>query len=67
MITTQFAEEVRKILRVRMNDLADVLAGGGAQSFESYKDITGEIRGLAYAETQLLETAKNVEEGALSK
>lgn len=67
MILTQFAEELRKELRDRMNDIADTLAGGGATSFEAYKDLTGEIRGLAVAERALLDMAKRIEEGALEK
>lgn len=67
MIVTQFAAELREKYRKRMNDLADVLAGGGAQSFEAYKHMTGEIQGLAYAESMLIEAAENLEKGALEK
>jgi hypothetical protein len=64
MIVVQFAEELRKQLRAQMNDLADYLAGGGAESFEKYKSITGEIRGLAYAERMLLDAAERLERSA---
>lgn len=61
MIFTQFAEEVHKGIRERMNDLADHIAGGGVESFEAYKHVTGEIAGLAYAETMLLAAVKRLE------
>lgn len=61
MIFTQFAEGVRKDLRTRMNNIADHLTGGGAESFEQYKSLTGEVRGLAFAETMLLEAVKRLE------
>jgi hypothetical protein len=44
-----------------MNELADHLAGGGATSFENYKDICGEIRGLAIAERMFLDAAEKLE------
>jgi hypothetical protein len=61
MIVVQFAEEVRKELRERMNDIADTLAGGGAESFEKYQALCGEIRGLAIAERALLDAAERLE------
>lgn len=67
MIIGQFAEEVRKKLRDRMNNIADALAGGECQSFEAYKELAGQIAGLAYAESMLLETAAHVENTALEK
>ena len=67
MIVTQFAAELRKKYRERMNDLTDTLAGGGAETFETYKHMTGQIHGLAYAESMLIEAAENLEKGALEK
>lgn len=61
MIVVQFAEEIRKDIRVQMNELADYLAGGGAESLEQYKALTGEIRGLAFAERILLDAAERLE------
>ncbi len=46
---------LRGKLRERMNDLADVLAQGGARSYEHYKELCGEIHGLALAERDLLD------------
>jgi hypothetical protein len=61
MIVVKFAEEIRKRIRVRMNELADHLAGGHAESFEKYQAMCGEIRGLAIAESMLLEAAEAME------
>lgn len=63
MIVVQFAEELRKEFRARMNDVADALARGEAGSFDEYKYMTGEILGLAAAERMLLDAAKRLEEG----
>lgn len=64
MIVVQFAEELRKEFRSRMNDVADALARGEAASFEEYKYMTGEILGLASAERMLLDAAERLEKGA---
>jgi len=61
MLVARFAEEIRKELRTRMNDIADTLAGGGASSFEQYQGLCGEIRGLAIAERALLDAAERME------
>jgi hypothetical protein len=61
MIVVQFAAEIRKELRERMNEIADTLATGGAKSFEQYQGLCGEIRGLAIAERALLDAAERVE------
>ena len=66
MIVVQFAEEIRKDIRMRMNDLADSLANGTASSYDSYRETVGEIRGLAIAESMLLDAAKRLEEGELN-
>lgn len=49
---------LRKLLRERMNDLADALARGEMSTIEQYKETCGEIRGLARAEAELLALAK---------
>ena len=38
-----------------MNEMADIISGGGAQSFEEYKKMVGGIEGLAIAERELLD------------
>jgi len=45
----------RRALRNQMNEMADVISGGGAQSFEEYKKMVGIIEGLAVAERELLD------------
>jgi hypothetical protein len=48
-------EVIRKKIREDLNDLADVLATGGAASFEMYKQLVGKIEGLALAERYILD------------
>jgi hypothetical protein len=38
-----------------MNELADVVATGGAADWDQYKYITGQIAGLAWAERAFLD------------
>lgn len=49
-----FAETIRSILRKYMNEQTDNVALGGAQSFEDYNRLVGQIEGLAIAERELL-------------
>jgi hypothetical protein len=63
MIVVQFAAEVRKEIRARMNELADALSTGAATSYEHYQGLVGEIRGLAIAERALLDAAERLERG----
>lgn len=67
MIITQFAADVRKDLRARMNDIADAMANGACTSFDHYKDLCGEIRGLAFAETQLIALSEAIEKTEMEK
>jgi hypothetical protein len=50
-----FNEELRKRIRVDMNDLADFIAAGGCKDFPEYKLMTGKVEGLAMAERHLLD------------
>jgi len=61
MIVTQFAAEINKELRARMNKLADHLAGGYCETIEQYRAVCGEIKGLAVAEGMLLDAAERME------
>ena len=45
----------RRVLRNQMNEMADIISGGGAQSFEEYNKMVGVIEGLAIAERELLD------------
>ena len=50
-----------------MNERADDLAMGGAQSFDAYQKIVGVIEGLATAERELLdlmEKQRKMEDGS---
>ena len=49
-----FAEEVRRTVRIYMNELKDNVALGSAKSFEEYQRTVGQIEGLAIAERELL-------------
>lgn len=42
-------------LRKEMNELADQLANGVAQSFDQYQHMVGKIHGLGFAERELLD------------
>lgn len=46
---------LRKKLREAMNNIADDIAGGGAIDFPHYKELVGQISGLALAERELLD------------
>lgn len=53
--TDQTLELLRLKIREQMNDLADTVAAGGCTDYASYKDLTGQITGLAVAERELLD------------
>ncbi len=48
-------EVLRQKIRYEMNELADHLAGGGIKDIEEYRDVSGQIAGLAKAERELLD------------
>ena len=50
----KFAETLQSVLRRFMNDQTDNVALGGAQSFDEYNRLVGQIEGLAIAERELL-------------
>lgn len=58
----KFAEVLRGKIREDMNNIADDLASGSCQNFETYQKLCGVIQGLAIAERHLLDLAKKVEE-----
>ncbi len=53
---------IRKKLRERMNDLADTVAGGGAKDFGDYRNLCGQIHGLAVAEREILDLQSALEQ-----
>jgi translation initiation factor 1 (eIF-1/SUI1) len=50
-------------LRERMNEMADVVATGSAQSFDEYRKMCGIIEGLALAERELLDLVEALKKG----
>ena len=56
-------EVYQKKLRERMNEVADMVATGSAQSFEEYRKMVGIIEGLALAERELLDLVEATKKG----
>jgi hypothetical protein len=54
-------EAALKEIRTRRAQLSDGLGNSSAKSFEEYKFICGEIRGLTAVETYLVDLAKHME------
>jgi hypothetical protein len=54
-------EAALKEIRTRRTQLSDGLGNSSAKSFEEYKFICGEIRGLTAVETYLVDLAKHME------
>ncbi len=52
---------LRKILRNKMNEIADNISTGGAVDFPEYKHMCGVIEGLATAERELLDLQEKLE------
>ena len=52
---------LRSKLRERMNDLADTVAGGGVKDFGDYRNLCGQIHGLAVAEREILDLQSALE------
>ena len=46
---------IRKQIREDLNDLADVMATGGAVDYPSYRHMVGKVEGLAQAERHILD------------
>lgn len=55
VVQTPELEELRKRLRVIMNDEADRMIRGGCKNFPEYTGLTGTLTGLAIAERELLD------------
>jgi hypothetical protein len=54
-------EAALKEIRTRRTQLSDGLGNSSAKSFEEYKFICGEIRGLTAVESYILDLAKHME------
>lgn len=46
---------VRKFIREKMNETADMLAAGGAANIEEYRHATGRVLGMALVERYILD------------
>lgn len=54
-------EAILKEIRERRAQLSDGLGNSSAKSFEEYRFICGEIRGLTTVESYILDLAKHME------
>ena len=56
-------EVYQQKIRERMNELADSVATGAAQSYDEYRKMVGVIEGLALAERELLDLIEALKKG----
>ena len=61
MDALHFAEYLLKNIRERDSRLKDKLADGSITSWEEYRYIVGEIRGMAYIEQEIQAAMKGIE------
>lgn len=62
LLVMDYMEALRNKIREDMNNFADDISTGQCDSYETYKELCGVIRGLAIAERHLLDLAQNTEE-----
>jgi hypothetical protein len=62
MMNDKIIGVVLKELRDRRAQLSEAIANNGAKTFEDYKYMCGEIRGLTAVEMYLLDLAKSMEQ-----
>jgi hypothetical protein len=58
----KYLEYLNKILVDRQKHIAEALADGAAKSYEEYKQLVGEIRGLSFAKLSLDDLVRKMEE-----
>lgn len=63
MDALNLAEYLLKNIRERDLRLKDKLADGSIQTFEEYRYLVGEIRGMSYVEDELKTAMKGIEYG----
>ena len=63
MVEERLFEVYQKKLRERMNELADAVATGSAQTYDEYRKMVGVIEGLALAERELLDLIEALKKG----
>ena len=57
----KYLEYLNKQFTERQLSLADALAGGAAKTFEEYKQLVGEIRGLSFAQLCVSDLVRKLE------
>ncbi len=57
----KYLEYLKKQFTERQTSLADALAEGAAKSFEEYKQLVGEIRGLSFAQLCVSDLVRKLE------
>jgi hypothetical protein len=58
----KYLDYLNKNLVDRQKQIADALANGAAKSYEEYKQLVGEIRGLSFAQLSLNDLVRKMEE-----
>jgi hypothetical protein len=57
----KYLEYLNKQFTERQDSLADALANGAAKTFEEYKQLVGEIRGLSFAQLCVSDLVRKLE------
>ena len=57
----KYIEYLKKQFTERQTSLADALAEGAAKSYEEYKQLVGEIRGLSFAQLCVNDLVRKLE------
>jgi hypothetical protein len=57
----KYLEYLNKQFTERQQHLADALADGAAKTFEEYKQLVGEIRGLSFAQLCVSDLVRKLE------
>jgi|TARA_R110000868_G_scaffold111451_1_gene300984 hypothetical protein len=57
----KYLEYLKKQFTERQTSLADALAEGAAKSYEEYKQLVGEIRGLSFAQLCVNDLVRKLE------
>jgi len=57
----KYLEYLSKQFTERQQSLADALANGAAKTFEEYKQLVGEIRGLSFAQLCVSDLVRKLE------
>ena len=57
----KYLEYLNKQFTERQTSLADALAEGAAKSYEEYKQLVGEIRGLSFAQLCVSDLVRKLE------